>query len=174
MSDFPTCFSFVESNEDPANLHKQVSDSCPEGCSPPCYAISGINSGAWPTQFAAIAAIPQADRGAAVQSFYQAEFWGKWDAQVTSDEVMKRWLDMAVNTNPRTSTKLLQGAVNAAKPDSPPIAVDGAWGPATVAAVNAVDVGLLVAAFQSLRYAHYQEHDASNPYLAQLLARAMK
>ena len=58
--------------------------------------------------FAAIVAIPQAQRGPAVQSFYERRYWNQWYAQLASNEVAKRVFDMGFNTYPTTAVKLLQ------------------------------------------------------------------
>jgi hypothetical protein len=174
MADFQTCYTFMEDNEDSQNLHKQVTDRCPPGCLGPCYAISGINSGAFPKQFAAIAALPQASRGPAVQQFYQGEFWNRWLGALLSTPLGMRVFDACVNQGQRTGVEELQQAVNSVNAAGSQIEEDGAWGSVTEAAANACDPDVLLAAFQAIRYAHYQEHDAGNPALPALLARAMK
>jgi hypothetical protein len=174
MADFQTCFDFMQDNEDSRHLHQQRPDRCPAGCAGPCYAISGINSGAFPAQFATIAALPQADRGPAIQQFYQDEFWNRWLGGLTSTPLAMRVYDACVNQGAHTGVTELQQAINAVNASGPQIEEDGAWGPITEAAANACDPGLLLAAFQSVRYAHYQEHDAGRPELPALLARAMK
>lgn len=176
MADFLVCYNWTMSDEDAPAAHAIKSDACPEGCAAGrCFAISGINSGAFPSQYAAIADIPQSQRGPAVQSFYQAEFWNQWYAQLASDEVAKRVFDMAVNAGPGTAVELLQRAVNDV---APPLAVDGAWGPNTVAAVNACASTALVAAFQQRRVEYYEAIVARKPadsiYLDGWKARAMK
>lgn len=159
-------------NEDRTQAHACVPDPCPTGCAGPCYAISGINSGAFPTQFAVIAAVPQAQRGPAVEQFYRAEFFNKYEAQL-SDPVAERVLDAMVNSGASTGVRLLQQAVNATGGD---LAVDGAWGPLTVAAANACSQAELVAAFQVRRAALYRDIVAAHPqdsvYEANWLARA--
>lgn len=177
MADWNTAYNWMMDNEDRARACAQVPDAPPAGVPGPCYAISGINSGAFPTQFSEIAALAQSDRGPAVQSFYQNHFWNRWIEQLESDELCKRVFDFAVNAGPGTSTKCLQRAVNSLGPDKA-IAEDGGWGPATVAAANAADADALVYAFKAHRVAHYQAIVDANPadarYLAGWSARAQK
>jgi lysozyme family protein len=136
-----------------------------------------VNSGAWPQDFAFINSLPQDQRATAVQAFYYKHFWNSYVAQVSSDDVAKRWLDMAVNGGEGTSTKLLQQAVNSFHVGNP-LNIDGRLGPATVVVVNAVNPLTLVAAFQNQRVAYYETVAAKNPadakYLPAWLARARK
>ena len=165
MADFTTCFNWMMDNEDAARAYAMVPDVGG-------YAISGINSAAWPVQFEKIAALPVAQRAPLVELFYQTEFWNQWYAQLASNEIAKRVMDMAVNTQERTAVRLLQEAVNERIDWN--IAEDGAWGPQTLSAANACASDMLVTAFQKARVAHYQKYDANNPDLKQLIARALK
>jgi hypothetical protein len=173
MADFAAAFQWAMQFEDPLMACAQVPDAAPAGAAGPCYAISGINSGAWPGQFAAIAALPQGGRAAAVEAFYQAEFWNSWLAQLVSDDVAKRVFDFGVNAGSGTSVRTLQQAVNAVGGS---LTVDGGWGPLTLAAANAAASAALVAAFIQARVAHYEAIAAANPadaaYLKGWLARA--
>ena len=172
MADFGFCYAFMESNEDALDLHAVKPDECPAGCVGPCWAVSGINSGAFPARFAAIAALPQADRGPAVEAFYKDEFWGGWLGGVVSDDLAARVFDAAVNLGGAKAVQLLQRAINAL--GGAQVDVDGVCGPVTLSAVNNQNPALLLNAFKRLRYAHYAEYDAGNPALPVLLARAMK
>jgi lysozyme family protein len=173
VADFNVAFQWAMQFEDPMRACSQVPDAAPAGVAGPCYAISGINSGAWPAQFAAIAALPEGQRAAAVEAFYQAQFWNRWLAQLTSDDVAKRVFDFGVNAGSGTSVKALQQSVNALGGG---LAVDGGWGPLTVASANSADPSGLVRAFIAARVAHYQAIAAANPadavYLNGWLARA--
>lgn len=155
MSSWGVCFNWILNNEDGSRQYKTVPDAPPGA-----FAISGINSASYPEEFARINAIPLAERGVAVEQFYQSEFWNHWYAQLVSDDVAKRVLDAAVNMGPGTAVRLLQDAAGCEP--------DGAWGPNTVAAVNAAGEGL-VTLFKQTRLAHYQEIAKANPSLAHFL-----
>jgi lysozyme family protein len=179
MANWDTAYNWMMDNEDAARACAQVPDACPGGVAGPCYAISGINSGAWPAEFAAIAAADQASREPLVQQFYQNHFWNEWYAQLNSDEVCKRVFDFAVNGGSGTSVRCLQQAVNSLlAADEAQLAEDGGWGPKTLGAANAADPVALVSAFQAKRVAYYQAIVAANPakakYLAAWIARARK
>jgi lysozyme family protein len=175
MADWSTAYDWMMDNEDYPRACKQVPDAGGSGAEP-VYAISGINSAAWPTQFAAIAAIPQDQRKPAVQQFYHDCIWNNWFGQVASDDLCKRVFDFAVNASGVAAVKCLQQALNSLAGTQ--IAEDGHWGPMTVAAVNAADPNALVAAFKAKRVEHYQAIVAANPARAQYLnawtARASK
>ena len=184
MANFETAYAWAQNSEDPANAHEIVLDPCPKGCAlPHCYAISGINSGAWPAEYAAIAALPQDQRGPAVEAFYRAHFWNQWYEQLASDEVAKRVYDMAVNGGSGAAVEILQRAINQialkmAAPGSYLLIIDGGWGPHTVASANALDPAGLIPAFCAERVLHYQAIAAANPdkekYLAIWTARALR
>ena len=169
MADFNTAINFVLQNEDSTHSYATVKDSPPGA-----YAISGINSAAFPDQFVVINSIPQAQRGPAVLDFYKQEFWNKWYSQLISDDLACRVLDTAVNNGPGTAVKLLQLALNSI--GTPTLNVDGEWGPATLAAANYADPKSLLTAFRLARVNHYQAIVAKNPdnakYLNVWLARA--
>lgn len=170
MASFDVAFDWLMQSEDAARAYA-VEPDAPPGA----HAISGINSAAYPLQFAKISALPQDQRGVEVENFYRAAFWNKWYAQLASDELAKRVFDAAVNMGPGTAVKLLQNAAGCA--------ADGCWGPATLAAVNAMG-DFLVGPFKVVRLAHYQTIVKWNPGLAHYLgtesnpgpwwARAMK
>jgi hypothetical protein len=177
MASFDVAYNWMLSNEDAADLHAIVPDKCPKGCTLlHCFAISGINSGAWPSEYAVIANTPQADRGPLVEAFYQAHFWSDWFDDLTSDEVAKRVFDASVNMGSVAAVKCLQQAVNTILDDDLP--VDGRLGPATVYQVNRCDATVLVSIFRQARVARYKAIAAANPalahYLPQWIARAEK
>lgn len=173
MADFVTAFQWCMRSEDSQMACAMVPDSTPAGATGPCHAISGINSGLWPDQFATIAALPQASRLPAVQAFYEAHYWNNWFAQLISDDLAKRVFDFSVNGGGGTAVKTLQQAVNILGGN---LTVDGGWGPATLAAANGANQAALVQAFIATRVAHYQAIVAANPvdaqYLKGWLARA--
>ena len=184
MANFDVAFQWLISDEDAANLHSIEPDKCPKGCAlTQCFAISGINSGAFPGEYDAIAALAQSERGLAVEQFYQAHFWNTWYAQLTSDEVAKRVFDASVNCGQRAAIEILQRAINSialkmAAPGSYLLIIDGGWGPHTVESANALDPAGLVPAFCAERVLHYEAIVAANPedaqYLAEWTARALK
>ena len=112
MADWNTAYNWMMNKEDAARACAQVSDACPGGVAGPCFAISGVNSGAWPAEFAAIAALPQAQREPLVQQFYQNHFWNNWYAQLNSDDLSMRVFDFAVNGGSGSAVRCLQQAVN--------------------------------------------------------------
>ncbi len=170
MADWNTAYNWMMDNEDSNRACSQVPDAAPSGSAGPCYAISGINSGSHPGQFAAIVAVAQGQREPLVQQFYRDNFWNSWFERIESDEVCKRVFDFAVNGGPGTAVKCLQEAVNGVATNSSSIDEDGHWGPATVAAVNAADPEALVTAFKAQRLAYYQDVAAKKPGAAQSLA----
>jgi lysozyme family protein len=179
MADWNTAYNWMMDFEDAPRACKQVGDACPTGVAGPCFAISGVNSAVWPAEFAAIAALPQAERSPLVQQFYQNHFWNKWYAQVNSDDLCKRVFDFAVNGGSGASVRCMQQAVNSlAAPGAATIDEDGGWGPNTLGAVNAADPDALVQAFQDKRIAYYQSVVANSPgkaqYLNQWIDRAQK
>ena len=160
------CIPFVERHEDESLACEPATDSNGYGV------LCGINEKWWPLDYARIVAMPQSERLGAVTAFYVKNYWNQWYAQVNSDEVAKRVLDMAVNTVEKTAVKLLQQALNTFHINGPLVA-DGWWGPLTIGIANGFDASSIVAAFQQLRVAHYKENDADSPLLPQLIARAL-
>jgi len=148
MANFDTCFQWMLANEDYTPPRYQV---VPDKGG---FAISGINSGAYPTEANAIAAMNPVDRGPAVQAFYEANFWNQWYEKLMDDELAKRVFDAAVNMGPNTAVKILQKASGCP--------VDGHWGPQTVNTANSLQNGL-VDAFKAQRLQHYKDIVAGNP-----------
>jgi len=167
MASFDLAYDFMMDNEDAARACAIVPDA-PAGA----HAISGINSAAFPASYAAIAALVQDQREAAVYQFYKVKFWNSWFAQLQSDELAKRVFDESVNAGGETAVSLLQRALG------PPVAVDGGWGPQTLAASNSADPDALVTAFISERVRYYEaiaaRHSSDEKYLAEWLVRARK
>lgn len=175
MSDFDTDFDFMIVDEDGTQAHAVVPDipnvykTDSEG-NPVldghglkirigAYSISGINSASFPQDFAAIAALPQAERGPAVEAFYRKNFFNKWEAQL-SDPVEERILSHMVNRGPVNGVKVLQTAIGSLGTH---IAVDGLWGPDTVEAANACNQDALTAAVRTARLRDYENLVAKNP-----------
>lgn len=168
---FEVSFNWTMDFEDPERLYATVPDAPPGA-----HAISGINSAAFPSDFARINAIPQAERAPAVESFYQLRFWSPWLEQLQSDELRKRVFDSEFNMGEGTGVKLLQTAVETVSGVS--MGVDGLWGPATLHAANTCNPDMLCAAFITARKQHYRDIVNENPadakYLEGWLARAGK
>ena len=160
MADFDTDYRYMEHNEDGAGLHQIVSDDPPGA-----HAISGINSAAYPEEYAAVAALPQSQRGPAVEDFYRVHVWHQFENQL-SDVIAERVLDMAVNSGPVTGVKVLQNAIYSLNPNQ---TVDGVWGPATIQAANACDQDKLLAALRTARLQHYKAIVAKHPGKAKYL-----
>ena len=168
MSQFPPAYDYVMKFEDPLHLYKQVRDN--NGGE----VISGINSKAWPSDFALVASIFQPQRGPYVATFYQKRFWEHMQlGGLESQDVANRLIDMAVNAGDRPAVKLLQQAINSLRFQ---VAVDGVIGPATLEAANQCDPEALLAAFREQRKQHYEKVAEDNPddagYLPVWLARA--
>ena len=174
MADWNTAYNWMMDNEDAPR-----SCACAPDAPPGAFAISGINSAAWPTEYAAIAAVSQTERAPLVQQFYENHFWNDWFAQLNSDDVSKRVFDFAVNGGSGVAVRCLQQAVNSLLAEgATTIGEDGGWGPITLGAVNGADPAALVAAFQARRVAFYQGLVATDPgkgiYLKGWTARAEK
>ena len=167
MSMFNPALNFMLDNEDRQRKYASVPDVGG-------YAISGVNSHSFPAQYAAIAAVPQAQRGPAVANFYETVFWVPLNIQGVADQdVANRVLDQSVNGGPKTGPMLLQQAANSF---GGTLTVDGVLGPDTLEVVNAINPANLLAAFRTARENRYRSIAARNPdlgqYLNQWLARA--
>ena len=174
MAHWNTAYNWMMDNEDAARACAQVPDAPPGA-----FAISGINSAAWPEEFAAIAALPQDQRVPLVQQFYENHFWNMWYAQLLPDDLCKRIFDFAVNAGSAASVRCLQQALNTlAGSGAAQLVDDSDWGPMTLDAANSADPVALVEAFQAERGAFHQAIVADNPslaiYLAAWTARAQK
>lgn len=183
MASYDVAYRWMMSFEDPEFLFKKVPDapdiyttdpSSPTGTRVRigAYAISGINSHSYPAQFSHIESIPQAQRAAAVENFYELMFWNKWYDQIVSDEVAKRVFQFAVNRGPETAVEVLQQAVNAL--GGAQIDDDGDWGPITVAAVNNQNSAMLVNSLQAQMLGSYQSVVDKDPAKAKYLGTAQK
>lgn len=165
MASFDVAFNWVMDTEDPQRRYAEKGDN--KG-----RVISGVNSRAWPEQFAQLQLIPQALRGLAVKTFYQVNYWNRWLEQLHSDEVAKRVMDMQVNGGP--AVRYLQHAI--AEAGGKALTIDGEWGPHTVEEANACDEYQIVSAFKAERAQYYRdcaERDPNDlPDLAGWLARA--
>ena len=168
MADFNICIEWVLPHE-AGTPPRYTIEPDPTPGEPNALACAGVNSVAYPADFAEIVALPEAERPARVALFYQTQFWNQWYGRLTSNAVAAYTLDSAVNEGPGTGVKELQLAVNAvAGPET--VTVDDAWGPLTVTATNACNPTQLLAALKNVRDAMYQE--IGGPDLAAWLARA--
>lgn len=167
---FQPAISFVLDAEDFQRACKVEPDRCPEGCSGPCFAISGINSGVFPTWFSTIQAKTQSERLAAVEDFYQSEFWEPMQLDLLdSQELANQVLDSGVNQGPGTAIRMLQEAINATQHAS--LTIDGAMGPLTADAANSTPQDALYEAFKTARLDRYAKTSGSPADHAAWIAR---
>jgi lysozyme family protein len=167
MADFAPALDYILNFEDPRLTYATNIDS--NGG----QVIAGVNSKAFPKEFAMIASAPH--RALAVAGFYMAMLW--WPmllGQIGSQDLANRVLDMETNASEEPAAKDLQRAINAVAPGT--VAVDGIVGPATIAAANSVDQAQLLLAFRAQRVSYYEAveaaHPEDQPYLKTWLARA--
>lgn len=172
---FPIAYDYLMEDEDSTHAHETVPDNCPENCAQKdCYAISGINSGAHPSAYAEIAAIPPKQRGPKVRAFYLQNYWTPLNLiNLNSQDIANRVLSQGVNGGLRTGARLLQQACNQLGAF---LTVDGDIGPKTLAAANRIDEALLLATFRAVSVARLKEVAKTNAKvrarLKQLIARA--
>ena len=177
MGQFAPAFDYLMGNEDPERACAVVADSCPEGCTGPCFAISGINSGAWPEWYGRLVLLAPGQRLPVVSAFYEQEYWAKIGAGgLVSQDVADRVLDCDVNEGERGGGVVLQEAINLLHAGT--VAVDGAIGPETLEAANGCEPDALVAAIRTVRSEDVRRIAAEKGWsageTAALLARAGK
>jgi lysozyme family protein len=102
---------------------------------------------------------------------YQASYWPGLES-VTNQAVASKLLDLRVNFGVGGGTKIAQRAVNTLV--EPATAVDGGWGPDTLASINAADPAKLLQALADGQAAAYQADAASHPAKATFLAGWLK
>lgn len=106
---------------------------------------------------------------ALVDRWFWEDFWAAHELGAVSDrEVAARVFDIAVNHSPRGAAGIVQRAVRAIWPDrwGEPIAADGAYGPATRAAVRRLAARYPVAltgALNGERWRYYLAIIAARP-----------
>jgi hypothetical protein len=168
MASYDKAFEFLMENEDRNRECATVPDDGD-------FAISGINSRAFPEQFSKINETPQEERLPMVYAFYKDVFWNIFIQGLFGEDIASRIFDMSVNAGQQMAIREAQMAVNTLGKE---IAVDGHWGPATITAINSCDQESLVEAYREQRRSHYLKIVATNPektkYLAGWLARASK
>ena len=156
MSQYAPALQYLLNFEDPDRTYLESMDN--NGGK----VIAGINARSFPQAEGEIAALPQAQRAAAVAGFYLKTFWnplkcGALDAQDVADRV----LDMGVDGGMYEAQLLLQRAINAIHPGT--LVVDGDIGPATLEAANGTDPEALLAAYRTERVAFYEQLVAQDP-----------
>jgi lysozyme family protein len=101
-----------------------------------------------------------------VQGFYRTEYLVPFDA-IDSDEIRAELFDTAANTGtPKSSTKLLQRALNLMNRNGktfPDLYVDGAIGPKTLEAYEKSDKAVLLKVLNGLQFMHYVEVAENDP-----------
>ena len=147
-----------------------------EAGTPPNYAVTadnkgqvcaGVNSLAFPDDFAAIAALPITERPDAVNAFYQRTYWSQWMAALTSNAIAAYSLDAEVNEGQRIGIDILQEGIDACGGS---VVVDGRLGTLTETAANAIEPTILLPAIQTARKAAYRR--IGGPNLEAWLTRA--
>ena len=124
--------------------------------------IAGINSKSFPQDEAAIAALPQSQRAAALSFFYYSKFWTLYRVGgLGRSDVANRYFDCSVDCWIPEAIEMLKRAINALHAGT--IEVDGAIGPITLAAANSADPEALLAAYREQRVAYYEAIAAKNP-----------
>jgi lysozyme family protein len=88
-----------------------------------------------------------------VLSFYRAEFASPLYEQIAEQEVLDEVFDFGVNVSPPNAVKALQEALRYLQ--AGPVVVDGIFGPATAAAVNAEDPHRLLDEFRARQSVYY-------------------
>lgn len=161
MASFDVCFPFLLANEDFTPPRYEV---VPDNVG---HVVSGINSTKWPREFAFIAATPLDQRPDAVKAFYRQKFWNTWLDQVDSNRIAAMILDASVNQGQGWAVKFAQIAAGLTES-----AVDGHWGPITLAAVNGASEGDFVPKFITAREDRYRQIGGAS--LPAWLARATK
>ncbi len=148
MSQYPPALNYTLNFEDPNRVYSWVPDIGG-------FAIAGINSAAWPTDYANIAAAPQNQRAQLVYDFYQKNFWNPMKiGGFSSQDIANRVFDEGVNASSSTSIHLFQRAVIVCGIS---LVEDGVNGPKTMEAANSIDEEKLLAAFRTQRLRYYKK-----------------
>lgn len=95
---------------------------------------------------------------------YRRDWWDRLRlGEIQDPDVAAKVMDLAVNVGAGTGFRLLQRALLAA---GQKVTVDGVMGPQTLAAVNAAEPRILLAALRAEAAGHYRLLIAKNPKLA--------
>lgn len=107
-----------------------------------------------------------------LRDFFYDHFWlpMKGD-KFTYAPLASEVFELAVNSSHSPAVKVLQRAINAL---GRPLSVDGALGPATLAAANAIDGPKILRAFRETAVRHYEEIVRRDPSQAGHLAGWLK
>lgn len=167
MSQYLPALNYTLDWEDPKRLYAVVPDTGG-------YAISGINSAAWPVEFKAISSAPQKERSNMVFDFYRFNFWNVMKVGgINFQDLANRVLDEGVNASSEVGIKLLQRATLAV---GSKLDVDGVMGPETLEVVNGLDPERLLAWYRQTRLNYYiditTEHPQFERYLPEWEIRA--
>ena len=178
MADIVLAMPFLLKNEDGPNgrYFYQSPHEALTGGDPGGETIHGIARAFWPTwtgwkivdSFKTISGFPgifyyDATLNALVASFYKENFWDKIQGDAVNAQVLiTQVFDSAVNQGEGAATKLLQDAINSVENC---VAVDGDFGPQTLANLNRLCFGKgvsdsIMARFLELRIAKYQARAA--------------
>jgi len=99
---------------------------------------------------------------ATAQDLYCRFFWNKYGFGAILDQTAAtKVFDCAVNCGPKRAAKIVQGAVNTLTPGK--LIVDGAFGPMTFGAVNALDSRKFVKAMSVVMADYYESIIAARP-----------
>ena len=108
------------------------------------------------------------------ESFYRGEGFWHYD-NVLDQVVADKIFDLGVNCWTHEAVLVAQRALGAMGAQ---LSLDGVWGPATEAAINAADTSIFVPLFVKFAYDHYQgivaEHPDQEKFLAGWLNRSRK
>ncbi len=94
-----------------------------------------------------------------VVQFYKENFW-QYDG-INSQAIANKVFDLSVNVGKVHAIKITEGAVGTT--------VDGSYGPATEAAINATDSGSLLSKIRSAAEQYHEQIEQSHPEDAQFL-----
>lgn len=151
MADFTPALNFVLDSEDSQRSYAIVSD-------PGGYAIAGVNSAVWPTCYQIIAELPQGQRGPAVASFYQTNFWSIMRLSgLASQDLANRVLDEGVNAGEYTACRMLQQVANGLNLGNGSLVVDGILGPQSLESINGLPAEDVLNAYRQARLARYKQ-----------------
>jgi len=99
---------------------------------------------------------------AACIEIYRRCWWDRYGFGAILDQTAAtKCMDMAVNAGPGRSAKIAQGAVNTLTPGK--LVVDGAFGPMTYGAINALDGKKFVKAFSVCQAQYYTDIAEARP-----------